>query len=418
MFNEEYKYMDNNRNKVCVYTICKNEEKNIDKWFTSVKDADLICLVDTGSTDSTVDKIKEYQNMFGSTKVIYMSYIQDEFSFSMARNRCLEMAQNCIINQSRDLYKQPHDYYNWAYVSLDLDEFIEPGGINKIREIWSDDYDVMEMSVECIASDGSIESTSFVHHKVHSKEFYWTRDIHEIITKTGSEKYWRILPSDIGYKHIQDKEKPRNYYEILKNSFKRGDRTSKTLVYLAWEAYEHSDWEEMYRYAKLGLLAVTDNSSDENYMDYQYILCLRRYIALYYIYKNNWDIAYNELLKCIDIFATGKFPRTRVIYREIARVAWEVEKVKSIMYYSQFFDIHCPEEYWVEDFNLYTYKSEAEVYSELSNAYFYCDLGYDWKMQSIFYAETAYSLDPENETIKYNLECLHGYFRQNNTPEV
>ena len=30
MFNED-KYMDNNRNKVCVYTICKNEEKNIER---------------------------------------------------------------------------------------------------------------------------------------------------------------------------------------------------------------------------------------------------------------------------------------------------------------------------------------------------------------------------------------------------
>lgn len=414
------------KNKVCVYTICKNEEKNINKWFESVRDADLICLLDTGSTDSTVELLNQYSEHKSeyNTKVIYDRYVQpeEEFSFSEARNKCLEMAKSYIIKNHdyrMDIYNNPfwlHDT-EWVFVSLDLDEFIEPGGINEIREKWTNDYDVMELAVNCIAPDGSIESTAFVQHKVHNKDFYWVRDIHEIIQNVVPRENWRILPTSITYKHIQDKNKERNYYQLLKKSFNKGDRTSKTLIYLAWEAYKHSDLEDVYYYANLGLNIILENTFDENYMDFQYILCLRRYLALYYTSKNNFTAAYNEYLKCIDIFATGKFSRTRVIYREIARVAWEIDKVKAIMYYSQFFDIHCPEEYWVEDFNLYTYQVEAEVYSELSNAYFYCDLGYDWKMQSIFYAETAYGLDPENETIKYNLDCLHKYFREN-TPEV
>ena len=40
--------------KICVYAICKNEEKNIENWYSHVKEADLIYILDTGSTDMTL----------------------------------------------------------------------------------------------------------------------------------------------------------------------------------------------------------------------------------------------------------------------------------------------------------------------------------------------------------------------------
>ena len=42
--------------KVCVYAICKNEEKFVDRWYNSMKEADQIFVLDTGSTDNTVNK--------------------------------------------------------------------------------------------------------------------------------------------------------------------------------------------------------------------------------------------------------------------------------------------------------------------------------------------------------------------------
>ena len=40
-------------NKICVYAICKNEEKFVDKWLESMSEADYIVVLDTGSTDNT-----------------------------------------------------------------------------------------------------------------------------------------------------------------------------------------------------------------------------------------------------------------------------------------------------------------------------------------------------------------------------
>ena len=47
------------KNKICVYTICKNEIKFIDRWFNSVKEADYICVLDTGSTDGSFEKLQK-----------------------------------------------------------------------------------------------------------------------------------------------------------------------------------------------------------------------------------------------------------------------------------------------------------------------------------------------------------------------
>ena len=42
-----------NKYKVCVYAICKNEEKFVNKWVKSMSEADEIYVLDTGSTDNT-----------------------------------------------------------------------------------------------------------------------------------------------------------------------------------------------------------------------------------------------------------------------------------------------------------------------------------------------------------------------------
>ena len=48
-----------NKYKVCVYAISKNEEKFVDRFMDSVKDADKVFVLDTGSTDRTVEKLKK-----------------------------------------------------------------------------------------------------------------------------------------------------------------------------------------------------------------------------------------------------------------------------------------------------------------------------------------------------------------------
>ena len=45
--------------KIYVYAICKNEEKFVDRWADSMSEADGIFVLDTGSEDKTVQKLKK-----------------------------------------------------------------------------------------------------------------------------------------------------------------------------------------------------------------------------------------------------------------------------------------------------------------------------------------------------------------------
>ena len=49
-----------NKYKICVYGVCKNEEKFVDRFMDSLGDeADLVVIGDTGSTDNTAQKFRD-----------------------------------------------------------------------------------------------------------------------------------------------------------------------------------------------------------------------------------------------------------------------------------------------------------------------------------------------------------------------
>ena len=71
-----------NKLKVCVYSICKDEEQFIDRWVDSMREADIIIVTDTGSTDNTVEKLRQR----GVT--VFIDVITP-WRFDKARNSCL-----------------------------------------------------------------------------------------------------------------------------------------------------------------------------------------------------------------------------------------------------------------------------------------------------------------------------------------
>ena len=45
--------------KIVVYAICKNERPFADRWMASMSEADEVCVLDTGSTDGTPQRLEE-----------------------------------------------------------------------------------------------------------------------------------------------------------------------------------------------------------------------------------------------------------------------------------------------------------------------------------------------------------------------
>ena len=88
--------------KICVYAISKNEEKFVNRFVDSLQDADGIYVLDTGSTDNTV-------NLLERRGVTVKKEIINPWRFDVARNLSLEMV--------------PDD--TETCICMDLDEVIE-----------------------------------------------------------------------------------------------------------------------------------------------------------------------------------------------------------------------------------------------------------------------------------------------------
>ena len=397
---------------VTVYAICKNEIQNVERWLSTLTDADNIIIVDTGSTDGTCEKIKELinENKYKTQARVFLRELSEEdiqpFDFSVARNIALDYA--------REINKKQNNVEEIVYVSLDLDEFIGSEGIKTIKEIWDTDYDVIE-----IAGITEGEALQLLTHKVHSDnpKWKWIRSVHEIIS-LGSEKKtkdWKVLPSNIFYIHEQDTNKERDYYGMLKLSYEKDPCDIKTVIYLAWEAINHNEMEEFKRYTEECLNLLQNNVTDEFFDDPEYII--QCYINLYqyefYKYSENIEDTDHldkalEYLNIIDttILATGKFPKIRRVYALMANIyANKKEYDKAIEAYDKCLEITEAHKCWVEDFS---FSDDAIVFNKGIMYYYKAEDSIEILSEALACFELVLSVNPENKDAEFNKQlCIN-----------
>ena len=70
--------------KVVVYAICKNEAQFVDRWMDSMGEADQVVVLDTGSEDDTVERLRA-RGALAEVEVI------SPWRFDVARNRSMEL---------------------------------------------------------------------------------------------------------------------------------------------------------------------------------------------------------------------------------------------------------------------------------------------------------------------------------------
>lgn len=98
--------------RISISMIVKNESSCIEKCLESVKDADEIIVVDTGSEDNTIELVKKYTD-----KVYFGKEYDWRDDFAFSRNQSLEKCSG-----------------DWILI-IDADEELEKDGIQKIREL-------------------------------------------------------------------------------------------------------------------------------------------------------------------------------------------------------------------------------------------------------------------------------------------
>lgn len=364
------------KNKVCVYAIAKNEEQFVDLWYESMKEADAIVVLDTGSTDKTVEKLREH----GVTVEV------QEFSpwrFDVARNTSMRLIpDDCNI-----------------LVCVDLDERFEPGWADKIRENWIEGvhervWYMYTWSHDCYGNN----ARSFIYNKIHSRNWIWQYPVHELLrhVETGTEdtdiSNSLDLSDSVHLHHYPDQNKSRaSYLPLLKIRKEENPDDYYGRIYLAHEYYYRGYYRESIQELKeiLQNPAYEDRLSDLD-------------IASCYLFMGDCYSALGENKYAIPAYhnAINAEPSYREPYINLAKVYLKQERWlaaegilkegirASYRHYS-----------WLERDVSWTY----EPYDLLTLACYYGNK----KKESIVYAAKALNYSPEDERLRSNLKlCI------------
>jgi glycosyltransferase involved in cell wall biosynthesis len=211
------------RQSIAIYGCVKNEGKHIRNFLESAKPADEIVIVDTGSTDDTV----EICESFGVT-VHHATIIP--WRFDTGRNVALALIPRSI---------------DWCQ-RLDGDETMSDGW----RDQFDDQYSPPAM---CYTYPQVTHDASF--HKVMRKDlhrrngFFWRYPTHEVLEGPGP--MMRI--KDYWVDHNPDNTKVRDNIDVLRDEHLRDPHDCRSAFYYARELY----YLRMFEPARTNLLQYT-----------------------------------------------------------------------------------------------------------------------------------------------------------------
>ena len=203
--------------RVAVYGIARNEEGSVERWANSARDADEVLLVDTGSTDRTVERA-------ASRGVAVHEVEVAPFRFDVARNRALDFVSYDID----------------VCVPLDLDETLGVDWRRRLEDVWTPNATRVEYWLEW--SPSPTTHLRYRAGKIHARHgVHWRRPVHERVVAFGKE---HVVASSIQVRHHRAVGLRPNYLALLRLAVAECPADGQAHHMLANEArLQGSEWE-------------------------------------------------------------------------------------------------------------------------------------------------------------------------------
>lgn len=201
--------------KIAVYTIALNEEKHVERWINSCKNADYIIVGDTGSTDKTKELLNSH-----NIRVIDVSI--KPWRFDSARNTVLS-----LIPADADIC-----------ISLDMDEFLCPNWRDILETSWTDKTTRLSYKY---AFDFNRPESAFWVDKIHSRFGYiWKRPVHETVFPMDGFEEFISSTDQVLINQIQEIKDTRNNYLPLMKLAVDEDKNDPQILF--WYARELNNY--------------------------------------------------------------------------------------------------------------------------------------------------------------------------------
>ena len=289
-----------NKYKICVYAISKNEAKFVDRWYESVKEADKIYVLDTGSNDDTVEKLKKHDIIVKQEKI-------NPWRFDVARNKSLEM-----VDEDADIC-----------ICIDIDEVLLPGWREELENAWDKTTTRIMYNYNWSLNEQDVPLVSFYTEKIHSRHDYkWTHPVHEILTYIGNDCEHKKIVEGITVNHYPDQTKSRGgYLPLLELSVQEDPEDDRNMHYLGREYMYYGRYNECIDTLIKHLSLKRATWRDER-------AASMRFIARSYKELKRYDEAKLWYLKAIS-----EAPYLRDAYVEMALLEYILEEWEQVVYY-------------------------------------------------------------------------------------
>lgn len=360
--------------KVYVYAIAKNESKFAERWIASMSEADGVYVLDTGSSDNTVELLSK-----GGANVVSERIVP--WRFDTARNRSLE-----LVPMDADIC-----------VCTDLDEVFHAGWRDLIEKAWAKGANLLRYRYTWNFNDDGSEGTVFFIDKIHARHgFKWVNPVHEVLKYEGEEELNHRLVEGVQLDHLADTTKSRaQYLGLLEMSVEEDPTNDRNMHYLGREYMFYHRWNECIATLKRHLAMPNAVWRDERSASMRFIARALR--------------ALNDMAEAESWFyrAAAEAPYLREPWMELARFMYERGDYEGTLYFSlKALEImERPK----------TYITEPSAWG--SAPYDYASLGYFYTnrhKEALEMVDNALSIEPGNKRIVENKRIIEEVLKQSN----
>lgn len=326
-----------------------------------MKEADAIYVLDTGSTDNTVNILQEL-GVNVKTETI------NPWRFDIARNKSLD-----FVPEDADIC-----------ICTDLDEVFEEGWREKLEKNWNNNTRA-EYTYNWALDKNNNPIVTFYISKIHSRKNYkWTHPVHEVLTYTGKEKENIVTIDNIVLNHYPDSTKSRSsYLPLLELSVKEDPEDDRNMHYLGREYMYYNKNDEAIETLKKHLTLKTATWKDER-------CASMRFIARCYSRKNDIENAviwYDKAIK--------EAPHLRDPYVEKALLIYNQKKYNEVIYLcNKALDIKQKQKTYINE----VFSYDHTIYDLLSLCYYYKNE----KELALYYINKAIEKSPDIKRLQDN----------------
>lgn len=207
--------------RVCVYAICKNEAQFVDRFMDSMAEADDICVLDTGSTDSTVEMLRARGARVEQRTIA-------PWRFDDARSESMK-----LIPRNADIC-----------CCIDLDEQFRPGWRAALEQAWCPDTTRARYRYTWSFTPDGREGCVFWADKIHKNGCYrWVGPVHEVLQYTGGGTEHFVDADGVQLDHHPDPGKSRGQYlPLLELAVREEPDNDRDRHYLGREYMFRGEW--------------------------------------------------------------------------------------------------------------------------------------------------------------------------------